>query len=208
MRPGQRIAGLGVVEVLGVDPGGFPVDGRMAERTAVAEAALVLVFMASGAIGRKPEPSVVQVLGRQQRTGRRCNMLRIVAGAAVDAKVLAVERIAGLCVVEALGRRIPVQQCEVFPVVIGVAFDAGCAGGSGAREGCMQAPVSLQFIGNFAVAFQTAEVGRTSGNFVAFDAIGRAIQVLMCSGEWSWRDLCMGHGAGCPEKTEEKRAGR
>jgi len=36
----------------------------MAERAIVAEAALVLVFMAGGAVGREPEPGVVQVLGR------------------------------------------------------------------------------------------------------------------------------------------------
>lgn len=46
MRSGERVAGLGVVEVLLVDLRGLPVDGRMALRAVGSKAALMLVFVA------------------------------------------------------------------------------------------------------------------------------------------------------------------
>lgn len=65
-------------------------------------------------------------------------MLRIMAGPAANADVLAVERVSGLRVIESLWRRVPVQQVEVFSVVIGVAFYAGSARWSRARVSGVQ----------------------------------------------------------------------
>ncbi len=51
-------------------------------------------------------------------------MLRSVAGAAPDARVLAIKQVPGPGVVKTLWRGIPMQQREVLPIVVGVAFHA------------------------------------------------------------------------------------
>lgn len=57
-------------------------------------------------------------------------MLRSVAGAATDARMLAIKQIPGSGVVKALRRGIPMQQREVLPIVVGVAFHASRPGRS------------------------------------------------------------------------------
>lgn len=101
------------------------------------------------------------------------------------------------------------QQCEVFPIVVGVAFYAGRSGWSGIREGRVKAPVLLQFGSNLAMAFHTAKGGRPGGDLVALDAIGRSIKALMGSGQRSRRDLRIGRRAGScdDEQGQADRAG-
>lgn len=103
----------------------MPIGGGMALCAVVAEAPLMRVLMTGGTARRKAEPCVIQIFGAEQRARRRGDMLRRVASAALYSCVLAIKRVAGLCVIEIL--RVPVDESEVFAVVIRVAFYAGSA---------------------------------------------------------------------------------
>ena len=102
--------------------------------------------------------------------------------------------------VEALGRWIPMNQREVLPIVIRVAFDACGTGRPRARIGGMEPLVSVQFIGDLAMALHAAKGRRLGRYLVALDAISGSVQVLMRSGEWARRDLRIGNPAGRPER--------
>lgn len=128
VRSGQRIAGFRVVEVLGIDPSGLPIDGRMAERAIAAEAALVLVFMAGAAAWGKAQPGAIEIFCGQECALRYGDVLRVVAGTAADTLMFTIERVSGLCMIESLGCRIPVHHLEIGAVVIGVALDARSTG--------------------------------------------------------------------------------
>ena len=62
---------------------------------------------------------------------------------AADANMLAIKDITSFGVIEAFGCRVPVEQGEVFAIVIGVAFDAGGARRPRARVGGVKPPVLL-----------------------------------------------------------------
>ena len=113
--------------------------------------------MARRAIWRQPHPRVVQVLIRKERALRRCDVLHIVAGAAADASMFAVEGITCRGVIESLRCRIPMHHLEVDAVVIGMALHTGCAWRARSREGCMKAFILLELILNLPMAIQTFE---------------------------------------------------
>lgn len=123
--------------------GGLPVHGRVTLRAAGPEAALMLVGVACHAAGRQPHPGMIQILGRQQRTRRRGDMLRVVTGAAGDPDVFTVQHISRLRVIKPFGRRIPVQQGKILAIVIRVAFNAGHALRTRAGIGSMKTMVLL-----------------------------------------------------------------
>src|ERR1017187_9840994 len=112
-------------------------------------------------------------------------MLCAVAVSAVDAGVLAVERVTRLRVIKAFWRRIPVQKSKILPVVIRVAFDTGRTFRSRAQEGSVKPLVPLQFVPNLSMAFDTAKGRRTGGNLMTFCAIGRPVQALVGPGKRS-----------------------
>ena len=153
----QRIAGLGVIECLLIELGALPRCGVVALQAVGAETALVLVLVARSARGTKPHPGVVELLFAQQRAGGRSDVLGGVAIAASGGCVFPIQDIAGLGVVEALHRRVPVEHVEVFAVVVGVALYAGRAGRAGQRIGGMQAVVALHLGGNLAVTLGAPE---------------------------------------------------
>ena len=160
MRAGQRVVGLRVVEVLFVELGPLPIGGRVALCAGLPKAALVLVHVAGGASRSEAHPCVIEVFCVQHASRCRGYALRIVAGAAGNADVFSVERESGLGVVEAFGRRIPMDQREVLPVVVRVAFHACRSRGPCMRIGGMKPLVALQLIGDLAVALHTAKRGR------------------------------------------------
>jgi len=189
VRAGEWIARLRVVELLLVDTGSLPVDGRVALCAVASKAALVLVFVACNATGRKAQPCVIQILGPQLRSRGWKDVLGCMAGTARNTGVFPIERVTGLRVIKAPRGRVPMEQVEVFPVVIGVAFDAGRSGRSGVGKCRMESLVPLQFVFDFAMAFQTVKSRRPGRDLVAFDAIGGPVEALMRPGKGSRRNL-------------------
>jgi hypothetical protein len=182
-------AGHFQVEVLRVDLGVLPTSGRVALRATRPKAALVLVFVTSDAVGGKAKPGVIQNLGCEQQASGGSRMLRVVAGSALYPDMLTVEYVSSLCVTESLWRRYPMNHLKVFPVMIRVAFNAGCAWRSRAWEGSVKSMIPLQLAGDLDMAFETAKVGRSSGNNVTFGAIGRSVQILVSLGQRPRRNL-------------------
>jgi hypothetical protein len=111
------------------------------------------------------------------------------AGTTTDTDVLAVERESCLRMIEARGRRGPVNHVEVCAVVIRVAFHTTCASRSRSRKCSMEAFVLLHLISDLTVALETFERGCTSGHFMALDAIGASVQVLVGLCQRTGRDL-------------------
>lgn len=118
MQPGEWEARFGMVKTLLIDLRALPVLGGVALRAIGAKTALVLVFMAGGALRIQAQESVVQIFPLQHCARRHRNMLRGVACAATDTGVFAVERIAGSGVVKARRGRFPMQQGEIFAVMV------------------------------------------------------------------------------------------
>ena len=106
-------------------------------------------------------------------------MLQHVAGPATHADMFAVQDIASRCVIESLGRRIPMNHLEIHSVVIGMAFDARCSRRCRSRKRRMKALVMLEFACNFPVAFKTFERWSSRRNLVALNAIRISAQPLM-----------------------------
>jgi len=124
MRASQRVAGFRVVKRLAVNRSRLPVGGRVASSAIGSEAALVSVFMTTEATRREAEPGPIQILVLQKSTRLRGNVLCRVAGAATHARVLSVERVSSLGVIESLRGRSPMNHLKIGSVVIRMALDA------------------------------------------------------------------------------------
>ena len=183
MRAGQRVAGFRVVKCLAVNRGRLPVPSRVASSAIGSETALMGVFMTTEAPRREAEPGPIQILALQKRSRLRGNVLRRVAGAATHARVLSVERVSGLGVIESLRRRSPVNHLEIGSVVIRMALDACCSRRAGPGIGRMKTLVRLNLVGNFLMALQTLERGGLGGNFMTLDAIRRPSKALVRPGK-------------------------
>ena len=98
---------------------------------------------------------------------------------AFEAGVLAFQDVPGFFVVK--GLCIPLDQGEIFAIVLGVAPGALLAGAGRDVVGRMQTLVSLKAAGNLGVAFQTFQ-GCLAAEFMTTGAISRSIQGLMRAG--------------------------
>lgn len=114
VRPGEREAGLGVVNLLS----SLPVGGVVALQAVRAQRTLMLVLMAVDAGASKSQVGVVEVFGGEHRSFRRTDPLRSVAASASHAGVLAIERKACLRMIKRSGRGVPLYQLEVLAVVV------------------------------------------------------------------------------------------
>ena len=172
-----------MVKVIDIDFGPLPSGGGMALRAVGSKSSLVLVLMAGDATGGQTKPCMIQILGGELGPRLRWNVLRCVAGAAGYADVLAVERISGLRVVEALWRGIPVNEGKALAVVVGMALDAGCAFGPFARIGCVEALVLDKLGLDLLMAIDTAKGGRPGGYLVALYAVGGSLETVVGLGK-------------------------
>jgi len=178
----ERITCLRVVEPGGIDLRLLPVDRGVALRATGSKAALVRILMAGAALRRKAHPGVIQVFLRQGSAGRSGDMLRRVAGAATQGRMLAFEPVARCAVVEPLHRRGPVEHVEAFAVMVGMALHARRARRTRLRVCRVQASMLLNLDRDLAMTVETAELRRARRYGVAFGAIRRPIQALMRSG--------------------------
>jgi hypothetical protein len=145
---------------------------------------------------------MVQILARKERALRRCDVLQIVAGAAADARMFAVEGKACCGVIEPLRSRIPMHHLEVDSVVIGMTLHAGCARRARPWERCMKAFVLLNLTLNLPVAIQAFEGGRLHGDLVTLDAICGSAQALMRLRQRTRRNLRPGGKTKTQHKTD------
>ena len=167
----QRISRLGMVELLdGCDR--FPVGEIVALLAVRAEAALVRIFVTSGASLGNAEEGLVQILDFYQRTIGGHYMLCRVAAVARQARVFGLQRISGLLVVK--GVRVPLHDRKIFSVVVGVAAHAALAGTRFKVVSSVEAAMCGKTGGDLRVTFQTLESWLPSREFVARCTVARA----------------------------------
>lgn len=182
MFAGERELSFGVVEILAIDFGGFPIKRRVTTGAVSTQPALVLVLVAIDAGWRQAKPSAIEIFSGEQCTRLRWNVLRGVARTTANVGVFAIEVVSSLGVIETTGSWIPMHHLKIGAVVIGVAFDARGAWNRGARKRGVQATVLLEFIRDFLVALSATEFWRSRGNRMTLCAIGSAIEALMSAG--------------------------
>ena len=136
----------------------------------------MLILVASDATGRQAEVSPVQIFDLDGRAFLRRDVRRVVALVARQAGVLAFEQISGVFVIEGLD--VPLDQREVFSVVLGVAAGAFLAGAGRNVVGGVQALAGREPGRDLGVTVQTFQ-RRLPAELVATGAVGRSVQGLV-----------------------------
>src|SRR5581483_9093022 len=113
----------------------------------------------------------------------------IVAIAAGYARVSSIQRIPSLRMIETCGRRRPVDNREVLPVVIGVALHTRRTRAARLRIGGMQAFVLLQLGCDLAMALETLKRPRPYRCRMAARAVAGPAQRLVRARQRSGRNL-------------------
>lgn len=160
----------------------FPIVEAVALRTVLAQPAAMCIRMASSALARKAEKRPVKILYLDSSSLGLRNVRRVVALLASEAGVFPFQRISGLSVIESLLRRFPVNDLEVFAVVLGMATDALLVTGL-RHQGSVITPTRRNALSNFGVALEALEVLVASCKPVAGSAVGRSGQGLMSAGQ-------------------------
>lgn len=96
MEAGERVPGLRVVELRCR----FPVHEVVTLQTILSQLAVVNIFVATDAVLRQAQKGAAQILHLDQRTCSRLNARGHVALAAVNPRVLSLQRVARLRVIE------------------------------------------------------------------------------------------------------------
>src|SRR5581483_6467788 len=139
------------------------------------------------ACGRGAKERLVQVFDFDQRASRAGDVLSSVAAIANQPTMFAFERVPSLAMVKRIA--VPLDDREVFPVMLGVAADAVL---TRARRDVIAGVQSLshgQTRGDLVVAIETFEVRFAGSQAVACGAICRAVQRLVRAGKWTGRYL-------------------
>lgn len=103
---------------------GLPVGEVMALHAILPKLAAMDVLVTRIAFLRQSEEGLSQVVHFDQWPLGLADMRRRMALAAFESRVLALQWIASLIVIEGLKRRLPVDQRKILAVVLGVAFGA------------------------------------------------------------------------------------
>ena len=189
MQAGQWIARLRVIE-LGLTRlahvNRLPVHEIMALQAIRAQATFMLILVACGASRRHTKIGSVQVLDFDGPAFLGRNVGRIVAFVAGQASMLAFEEISRVLVIESFD--IPLDQREIFSVVLRVAAGAFLAGAGGNVIRSVKPFVSRKPTRYFGVTGQTLQRS-LAAKFMATGAVGGSIQRLMWPRKWSRRDL-------------------
>ena len=150
------------------------------------QAALVLIFVATGAAGRQAEVGPARILDLDGRTFLRRDVGGLWHLLQVTARVLAFEQVSRLFVIEGLD--VPLDQRKVFAVVLRVAAGAFLAGAGGNVVGRVQTLACRKPGRDFGVAVQTLQ-RRLPAKLVATGAVGGSVERLVRPRQWSRRDL-------------------
>lgn len=149
----------------------------------------MLVLVAGDTTGREAEVSAAGILDLDRGTFLRREVRRIVALVAGQARVLALEQVAGVFMIEGLG--IPLDQREGFAVVLRVAAGALLAGTGWNVVGGVQSLASRNPGRDLGVTVQALQC-RLAAELVATGAVGGSIQRLVRAREGSGRNLSGG----------------
>jgi len=166
----QRVAGLGMVEVLR----GLPVVGVVAALAIVSELALVRIGVAGEAILREAKERFVELFVFDQGAVAGLQIFRRVTLGARDVCVFAFEGVAGQLVVELLLRRLPVKQREIETVMFEVAAHAIFAVGILHGQPRVISAVCSEMLGNLFVTVETLEGRGAGAELVAGCALRRS----------------------------------
>lgn len=169
----------------------FHVVARLAVR---AQAPLVLILVARDATRGEAEIGAGQILGLDRRTFLRRNVSGIMALVAGQSGMFAFERISGVLVVK--GFDVPLDDGEIFAVMLGMTARAFLTGAWGKVVGGVQSAVRREPGCNFGVAFQAFQ-GRLPAELVAAGAVGRSVERLVRPGKRTRRNLSGSQGRKC-----------
>ena len=174
----------------------FPVDEIVALQAILPEPPLVKVFVAGYARLRNPQEGLAEVLhfyigalGGRDSIGK----VALVAG---QTGMFAFQQISGFLVVKLV--RIPLDQREIRPIVIGVAADAFLAGAGQNVIGPVQPALGGDSRANIGVAADAFELRLAAAELVAVGAVGGSVEKLMWLRQRAGRNLRRG-GSGEPE---------
>ena len=171
MQTGQRVAGLGVVEVLR----GLPIVDVVAALAVLSELAFVRIGVAGEAILREAEERFAGIFVFDQGAVAGLHILRDMTLRTRDVCVFAVEGVAGQLVVELLLRWLPVDQGEIDTVVFEMAAHTIFAVGIFHGEARVISATCGEMLRNLLVALETFECRGAGAELVA----GRT---LRCAG--------------------------
>ena len=175
VQTGERIASLRVVELTNTDR--LPVDEVVALLAGSSKPAFVCIFMARGTSRHKAEIGAAQISGLDGRSLLRRDVRRIMALAAFQPCMLPFQRVPGVFVIE--GFRIPLDEREVFAIVLGVAASTLLAR-TGRDIVCrMQTSSRRNSYRDLGVTVQALQSRLSAAKFVTTDAVRRSIERLM-----------------------------
>jgi hypothetical protein len=174
MQSGERKTRPGVIEL---PSGVFPVDAVMTLRAFGTKATIVRVLVAGRTRRTQSKKSPAQILDLDRGSPGAGNMLRRVTEIAAEARVLALQYIASLFVIEI--PRLPFNQLEVASIMLGMATRALLARFRLHPVGGMQPLPGSQPLRDFGVAIETPENCLTA-KLVTTGALGGAFERLMC----------------------------
>lgn len=116
VQSGQRVAGLGVIELAHGDS--FPVGVVVALETIRAQPSVVRILMAGDATRRDAQKSIVQILDFDRRALSLGDTLGGMTSIAGESCVFTLKGVSRLLVVECF--RVPLDEREVLTIVFGV----------------------------------------------------------------------------------------
>lgn len=173
-----------MVELTYVDR--LPIHEVVAGEAVLPEPSLMLVGVAGEAGCRESQISPVQIFNLNGRAFRGGDVRGIVAPIACQPRVLPLEQVSSILVIECLC--VPFDQGKVFTVVLGMAAGALVTGAGKNVIGGVQPAVSRNPGSDFAVTIQAFQ-GSLPAKLMAARAIRRAVKRLVRTGERPGRDL-------------------
>ena len=172
---GQLEFGRGVVE----PPGVFPFRSRVTALAGGSQLALVLVAVTARAIASEPQIGAAQVFHKDAAPGFGRDARGVVALIAGQARMSALQRVAGLPMVELIQADIPADGDEVLAVVLGMARGALVVGAAGLEQGGVQALVASQAAADFGMAGEALELASAGRGQMATAAMQRVVQSVV-----------------------------
>ena len=185
MQTREGIAGFGVVELADAD--GFPVVLVVTLQAVGTKLPLVLVLMTRGAARRNSQKRLTEIFDLDGGALALANMFRTVTLRTGQPCVLAFESVSGFPVIE--GFDVPLNQDEVFAVMLGVAGRAFQACARSDVEGSVQPFSGADARSNFRMALQALECRFSGGNLVAGSAVGHTTEGAMRARQRTRRNL-------------------
>jgi len=184
--------------------GCFPVDEVVALQAVLPELAVMYIPVAGHARLRQPEKGPAQVLQLDRGTFRGLDMSRRVTLAAFNSRMLSLQLVARLAVIERMEGGLPVDQRKVLAVVLRVAFRAVLL----AWESGVQPAVIADFPCDFRVALLALEKRGSPAYRVAGRALCRPAHRLMSFRQRPRRNLAGKNRRSSKEKKDQSDQGK